>query len=58
MTVKPVGSGKVGESRHDRFSDKKRQNGRQNVIFDIMSEVQKDSQEVSAGIGQFYKYKT
>jgi hypothetical protein len=30
---------------------KKRQNGRQNIIFDVMSEVQKDSQDVSAEIG-------
>jgi hypothetical protein len=32
---------------------KKRQNGHQNVIFDIMSEVQKDSQDISAGKGYF-----
>jgi hypothetical protein len=30
---------------------KKRQNGHQNVIFDIVSEVQKDLQDVSVGIG-------
>jgi hypothetical protein len=30
----------------------------QNVIFFVMSEVQKDSQDVSAGIGQFFKNPT
>jgi hypothetical protein len=30
---------------------KKHQNGHQNVIFYVMSEVQKDSQDASAGIG-------
>jgi hypothetical protein len=34
---------------------KKCQNGHQNVIFDIMSEVQKDSQDISAGKGYFLK---
>jgi hypothetical protein len=31
---------------------KKRQNGCQNVFFDVMSEVQKDLEDVSAGIGK------
>jgi hypothetical protein len=30
---------------------KKRQNGHLNVIFEVMSEVQKDPEDVSAGIG-------
>jgi hypothetical protein len=34
---------------------KKRQNGCQNVIFEVMSEVQKASEDVYAGIGQFLK---
>jgi hypothetical protein len=49
----------VGRSRCDRTSDEK-------VIkivvkmsfFDVMSEVQKDLQDVSAGIGQFKKNPT
>jgi hypothetical protein len=36
---------------------KKRQNGRLNVIFEVMSEVQKGPEDVSAGIGQKTKYK-
>jgi hypothetical protein len=32
---------------------KTRQNGHQNVIFDIMSEVLKDSEDTFAGIGNF-----
>jgi hypothetical protein len=34
---------------------KKCQNEHQNVIFDVMSEVQKDLEDVSARIGQFEK---
>jgi hypothetical protein len=33
---------------------KKHQNGLQNVIFHIMSEVQKDFNNVFAGIGNFF----
>ncbi len=35
---------------------KKHQNGHQMLFCDIMSEVQKDVEEVSAGIGKFKKY--
>jgi hypothetical protein len=38
-----------------RLLTKKRQNGRKTSFFDIVSEVQKDLQDVSAGIGQFKK---
>jgi hypothetical protein len=34
---------------------KKHQNGCQNLIFDVMSKVQKDLEEVAAGIGTFKK---
>jgi hypothetical protein len=35
-----------------------RQNGRQNVIFEVMSEVKKDPEDVFAGIGKkiYMKY--
>ncbi len=34
---------------------KKRQNGHKNVFFDVMSGVQKDLKDISAGIGTFLK---
>jgi hypothetical protein len=34
---------------------KKHQNGHENIVFDVMSEVQKDLEDVSAETGQFKK---
>jgi hypothetical protein len=39
----------------NRLLTKKQQNGRQNVIFEVMSEVQKDLEDVSARIGKLLK---
>jgi hypothetical protein len=52
MTVKLVRRGKVGRTAAELLK-KKRQNRHQKVIFDVMSEILKDSQVVSAVIGQF-----
>jgi hypothetical protein len=51
IAVKPNGRGGSAGLHCDWTSNKKCQNGRQNIIFDVISEVQKDLEVVSAGIG-------
>ncbi len=56
MTVKPVGSGKVGRvAPQQNFWQKNVEMDVKMSFFDIMSVVQKDLQDISAGICQLKK---
>ncbi len=59
MTVKPVGSGKVNRvaPRHHLWWKNVKMDIKTSFV-DVMSEVQKNSQDISAGIGQFFKNQT